>query len=113
MTSNSPFAGVAWQTLHYLEGLRRLGHDVFYIEDHAYWPYDGALDTVSDDSSWAVSYVAAVAGRLGLADRWAYVDVTHNGHVHGMGAQALARLYASADALINLCGSTVLRGEHL
>jgi hypothetical protein len=28
-----PVAGVAWQGLHYLEGLRRLGHDVVYLED--------------------------------------------------------------------------------
>jgi hypothetical protein len=113
MTSNSPFAGVAWQTLHYLEGLRRLGHDVYYVEDHAYWPYDGALDTICDDSSWAVAYVEALAGRVGLAERWAYVDVTRNGHVHGMGASALADLYTGADVLLNLSGSTVLRDEHL
>jgi hypothetical protein len=28
-----PYAGVTWQILHYLEGFRRLGHDVYYIED--------------------------------------------------------------------------------
>src|SRR4051812_17368520 len=113
MTSNSPFAGVAWQTLHYLEGLRRLGHEMYYVEDHAYWPYDGARDTICDESSWAVAYVEALAGRLGLEDRWAYVDVTRDGYVHGIGERALARLYSSADALINLSGSTVLRDEHL
>ncbi len=33
-----PFAGVAWQILHYLEGFRRLGHEVSYVEDSGSWP---------------------------------------------------------------------------
>ena len=33
MTGRTPFAGVAWQVLHYLEGLRRLGCEVHYVED--------------------------------------------------------------------------------
>jgi len=28
-----PFAGVWWQVRQYLEGLRRLGHNVHYVED--------------------------------------------------------------------------------
>ena len=28
-----PFAGVVWQLLHHLVGFRRLGFDVYYIED--------------------------------------------------------------------------------
>ena len=36
----TPFAGVAWQVLHYLEGFRRLGCNVYYVEDTADWPYD-------------------------------------------------------------------------
>ena len=42
-----PFAGVAWQVLQYLEGFRRLGHEVFYLEDTQEWPYDSAAETVS------------------------------------------------------------------
>ena len=39
-----PVAGVAWQVLHYLEGFRRLGHDVVYVEDTGTWPYDPDAD---------------------------------------------------------------------
>lgn len=45
----TPFAGVAWQALHYLEGLRRLGFEVFYVEDTDDWPYDAARDTITAD----------------------------------------------------------------
>ena len=44
-----PFPGVAWQVLHYLEGLRRLGHDVYYVEDTGAWPYDPERNTITDD----------------------------------------------------------------
>ena len=33
-----PIAGVIWQHVHYIVGLQRLGHDVFYIEDSARLP---------------------------------------------------------------------------
>jgi hypothetical protein len=36
----SPFAGVAWQVLQYLEAIRRLGYEVYYVEDTGEWPYD-------------------------------------------------------------------------
>ena len=39
-SARCPMPGVAWQVLHHLEGLRRLGHDVFYLEDTQRWPYD-------------------------------------------------------------------------
>ena len=28
-----PIAGVVWQHIHYLVGLQRLGHEVYYVED--------------------------------------------------------------------------------
>jgi len=35
-----PLAGVTYQFLHYLMGLRRLGYDPYYIEDSGRWIYD-------------------------------------------------------------------------
>ena len=35
-----PIAGVIWQHIHYIVGLKKLGHDVFYIEDSARLPYN-------------------------------------------------------------------------
>src|SRR5205823_4797687 len=101
-----------WQTLHYLEGLRRLGHEVHYVEDTGRWPYDPVDNTISEDPSRAIAYVAALMARCGLEERWAYRDVMH-GHVHGLTDTALRRVLSEADVLINLSGATVLREEHL
>jgi hypothetical protein len=107
-----PFAGVAWQVLQYLEGFRRLGHDVFYLEDTQRWPYDPIADTVCDAAGPAVAYVADLMGRCGLANRWAYRDVA-GGLLHGCSEAELSRTLAAADILINLSGATVLREEQL
>src|SRR5690606_40328839 len=49
---------------------------------------------------------------LGLGDRWAYWDAINDVY-HGLDRDAVRRLYRESDALINLCGATRLREEHL
>jgi hypothetical protein len=103
---------VAWQVLQYLEGFRRLGHEVFYLEDTQRWPYDPVQDTVCDDAGPAIAYVAGLMERVGLQRAWAYRDVAQ-GALHGVTEEALVRTLRDADALINLSGVMVLREEHL
>ena len=111
ITSYMPSAGVAWQTAQYLEGLRRLGYDVYYVEDHEYWPYDPVSQEHSDDCAGTVRFIADLMERVGLQDRWAYCDVASDGRVFGLSERRLQELMASADALVNLTASTVLREE--
>jgi hypothetical protein len=108
-----PFAGVAWQVLQYLEGLRRLGHAVFYLEDTQRWPYDPVADTVCDDAAPAIAYVAKLMERIGLSGAWAYRDVAGDDALHGVSELSLAEVLRGADVLINLSGVMVLRPEHL
>jgi hypothetical protein len=108
-----PFAGMAWEALHYLEGLRRLGHDVFYVEDTNAWPYDPELDSSSPNCTYAVSYIAKVMAWAGLSDRWAYRAADPDSSVYGLSEADFHQLFSDADVLINWGGSTVLRDEHL
>lgn len=108
----TPFAGVAWQILHYLVGFRRLGYDVYYVEDTGDWPYDPIADSITDDCSFTVAYIAGLLDRCGLGDRWAYRSAA-DGQTYGLSEQRLAELFQTADVLINLTAATVLREEHL
>jgi len=108
-----PFAGVAWQVLHYLEGFRRLGHEVSYVEDTGNWPYDPYLDTVTDDASGAARRLGELMDGFGFADRWAYVNAARDGEVWGMTHARMAQALAHADVLVNLSGATVLKEAHL
>jgi hypothetical protein len=105
-----PFAGVGWQVAHYLEGFRRLGHDVFYLEDTQRWPYDPVNETVCDDATPAIAYVRRLMERTAVP--WAYRDVASN-EVFGCSDAALRDTLAGADVLVNLSGVMILRDEHL
>lgn len=108
-----PFAGVTWQVMQYLEGFRRLGHDVFYLEDTERWPYDPVAETVSDDAGPAIAYVAELMRRYRLRDAWAYRDVAQNGTLHGVSERVLDQRLKDADVLVNVSGVMVLREAHL
>jgi hypothetical protein len=103
-----PVAGVAWQTIHYLIGLRRLGYDVYYIEATGVWPYN----TETDDCTFPVNYIHTLMSRFDFADRWAYCAAHSDDRCYGMTALQVKALYARADAILNLSGGTVLRDEH-
>jgi hypothetical protein len=108
-----PFAGVVWQVLQYLEGFRRLGHHVLYLEDTQRWPYDPVAETVCDDASAAIAYLARLMPRCALQESWAYRDVAQDGRLHGVSEKELNRWLTGADVLVNLSGVMVLRDEHL
>jgi hypothetical protein len=111
-TTQAPYGGVIWQTLHHLEGLRRLGFDSYYVEDHGFWPYDPYADQHTHECSGAVRFISELMGRFGFEQRWAYHDVT-SGDVFGMPSQRLDDLWDAADLLINLTGTTELQERHL
>ena len=113
MMGRTPFAGVAWQVLHYLEALRRLDHDVWYVEDTGDWPYDPEQNAITGDSRYTLRYIDDMTAWCGLEHRWAYRSAAQEGEVFGLSAARLARLFAGADVLLNLTGATVLREEHL
>jgi hypothetical protein len=113
MMGRCPFGGQTWLYLNWLRGLQRLGHDVYYVEDDATWPYDPRVDAITDDPGYAASYLQRVLGRIGLGERWAYRALYRGAEAcHGLDAARLRELYRSCDALINLCGATVLNDDH-
>ena len=107
-----PMGGIGWQAVHYVLGLSRLGHDVYYVEDSGAHPYDPRVKSVVGNAGYSVAFLADVMGRFGLADRWAYVDALTGAH-YGLSRERLAELYRDADALFNVCGATRLTEEHL
>ena len=107
-----PLGGIGWQAIHYVVGLSRLGHDVYYVEDSGACPYDPGVRSVVQDCSANVAFLARTMERFGLGDRWAYREV-HQDRCYGLSCERIDELYREADALLNLCGATRLREEHL
>jgi hypothetical protein len=107
-----PLAGIAWQAMHYLLGLERLGYTAWYVEDGGANPFDPRANSVAMACNYNVAYLRQVMNRYGLARRWAYWDAI-NDIYYGLSRQQVHTLYREADGLINLCGATRLRDEHL
>lgn len=112
MMGRTPFAGVAWQVLHYLEGFRRLGYDVYYVEDTGDWPYDPEQNAVTDDCRYTVHYIARLLAWCGLSEKWAYRAAAQKNHTYGLAESQVEDLFRRAAAIVNLTGATVLRDEH-
>src|SRR4051812_33576275 len=109
-----PIAGVMWQYLHYLVGLQRLGHDVYYIEDSARYPYDPVRQTIDADYGQAARTLSGLGERFGFAGKWAYCPRYLPERVSaGMSMEKVRELYRTADAILNVCGAQELNDDLL
>lgn len=97
MLTRHPVPGMVWLTMQYVEGLRRLGYDSYYVEPHA---GDGRTDS-AESAAW----VEGIMRRFGFEDRWAFDARNGDGHCYGRTTGELAELYRSADVILNLHGS--------
>ncbi len=108
-----PLAGVTYQFLHYLIGLRRLGYDPYYVEDSGRWVYDPRINDLSPDASGNIAAVAPVLESYGFSDRWAFRGKYPDGRCYGMTEEQILRLYREADAFLNITGAQEIREEHV
>ena len=101
-----PIAGVIWQHIHYIVGLQRLGHDVFFIEDSARLPYNPETFEVTDEFDYAAKVLARLASDFDFKHRWAYCARYLPGNpTAGLPLKTIRQLYREADAILNVCGT--------
>jgi hypothetical protein len=100
-----PIGGYVWQALHYLLGFERLGCDVYFYEDSAFYPdaYDPEAGQVDVRYEYGVARMAEILGRFGLRDRWVFWDAERDAY-HGLPKGETERLFESADAFVNIAG---------
>ncbi len=101
-----PIAGVIWQHIHYIVGLQRLGHDVYYIEDSARLPYNPQTFELSNDYTYAAQILAQLAGEFGFERRWGYcARYLDEKPTAGLRLTKIRQLYREAEAILNVCGT--------
>src|SRR5215207_42108 len=97
-----PLGGFSWHHLQYLIGLRRLGHEVIYLEDYG-WPnscYDPVRNNMTADPSYGINYLLSLLQPHGLDGHWCYL--AEDGSAHGMPRERLAQLCHECDLYLNL-----------
>ena len=67
-----PISGVIWQHIHYIVGLQRLGHDVYYIEDSARVPYNPETGEENMEFAYAAKLLGGLAAQFGFEHRWSF-----------------------------------------
>lgn len=107
--ASDPYAGMAWMQMQIASGLRRLGHEVYYMEVTSAWPYDPIRQARVGDSDYALPYLARVADEFGMGDRWAYRRSYSDKEWFGLSRSCAEELLAHADAVLNIAGATRLR----
>ncbi len=101
-----PIAGVIWQHLHYIVGLQRLGHEVYYIEDSARIPYNPQTFDTSNDFGYAAKVLGQLAREFGFEQRWGFCARYLPAHpTAGIRLTRIQQLYREADAILNVCGT--------
>lgn len=107
-----PFGGVFWDYFQYVTGLRRLGHDVLYVEDTGRWVYDPAVETFVPDAARNVARlgeaIRAVAPEA--IDRWFVRDARNR--EYGRAWPDVAAFCRSADLFLNISGSSMMRDDY-
>ena len=109
-----PIAGVIWQHIHYVVGLQRLGHEVYYIEDSARLPYNPETFEVNDEVNYPGKILDRLAHEFDFKNRWAfcarYLKATPT---VGLPLKKIRQLYREADAILNICGTQEFNGDLL
>jgi hypothetical protein len=101
-----PIAGVIWQHIHYIVGLQRLGHEVYYIEDSARIPYNPETFEVNVEFDYAAKILDRLAREFSFKNRWGYcARYLKQSPTGGLSLKKIRELYRNADAVLNICGT--------
>jgi hypothetical protein len=109
-----PIAGVIWQHIHYIVGLQRLGHDVYYIEDSARMPYNPETFEVSDEFDYTAQVLNRLSREFEFRNRWAFcARYLPDTPTAGLPLKRVRHLYREADAILNICGAQEFNNDLL
>ncbi len=106
-----PLGGLAWDYLHYIIGLLRLGHQVLYLEDTGRWFYDPVLQTYIDNPAKNLNYLAKIFRTYAPDALWTLRDLQH--YYWGLERSQVKEWCQSADIFLNLSGCASLRNLYI
>ena len=111
LVATYPLGGVSWDYLAYVDGFRRLGHEVLYLEDTGAWFYHPGDQTFSDDIAPNLRYLSAALAAIGAPDIAWSVRAPDDVY-YGLDGAAVERFCRSADLFLNLSGACWLRDAY-
>jgi hypothetical protein len=113
LIASFPFPGMAWHRLHYLAGLRRLGFDVWYVEetDIPVMKFDNLWRTLDYEPN--LKYLSDLMELIGFGNRWIFKPPGQSEMCFGARSlNGMNQLYRDADIVINHSGAQTIRPYH-
>ncbi len=97
-----PLGGMMSWSLQWLLGLKRLGHEIVFVEKSNYADscYDPHQARSSNDYTYGLQTTVALLERFGLDDGWCYVD--YQGNYHGQSRRQIEDTFKQADLFLDL-----------
>lgn len=105
-----PMGGMVWSNLQYLRGLKKLGHEVYFVEDSDEYPscYDPSRLVRDENPSYGLRFAEDAFKKIDMDQSWAYYDY-HTDTWFGPRHQDILPICKRADLVLNLCGVNPLR----
>ena len=112
LAATYPLGGVFWDYLQYPVGLRRMGHDVLYLEDTGKWCYDPETSTFVASGRRNAERLASALATLSdeQSRRWFFRDGP--GQTYGLDWAAVVQFCRSADLFLHVSASCWMREEY-
>jgi hypothetical protein len=111
LVATYPLGGLSWDYLAYVDGFRRLGAEVLYLEDTGGWFYDPTAATFIAEPAANLAYLQSALARIDAADLpWAVRAPDET--LHGPAAGGVRAFCRRADLFLNVSGSCWLRDDY-
>jgi hypothetical protein len=109
-----PMGGMAWMLGHWLLGLKRLGHELFFLEDAGDWtyPFNPKVRDFGTDSEYGRGVLKDFLAYLGLDIPWSYRSGLEK-RSFGGSEQEVAAWCRDCDMFLNISGIMPLRENYM
>lgn len=99
-----------WHHLQYVLGLKKLGHEVLFLEWSEDYEacYNPATNTMGTDPNYGLRFIDSTFKHFNLNHNWAYFD-EHLNKWYGQTDIYVSDFVMRSDLLVNLSGATSLR----
>ena len=107
-----PLPGILFQALHYMNGLRSLGFDPWYVEDSSRWVYDPDQGQYVESSPAQIRHLEPFLRKYDLLHRFCF-RAGPGTFTYAQSPVDIDELYRSTDLFLNITGAQDIRNEHL
>ena len=105
-----PLGGLAWHHLQYVIGLKKMGHEVLFLEDSDDFPgcYNPETFELGVDPQYGLAFLKNLFTHFDLNNHWSYYDA-HTGQWHGKSRDEVFLFCSKADMVLNLSAVNPVR----